>query len=130
MTRLRLRLRTPNTPLYDGGVRSIAAEDHSGWFGILPGREDMIAALPPGLLVFRDDEGDAFVALAGGMLDLHAGECRVLAREALVVRELDQVAARVEAFVRTRATSAERRRTMLDDLAREVMRRLASEVRT
>ena len=79
---LRLRVRTPEGLLYDDLVSSIRAEDRDGWFGILPGRRDVLATLPPGLLLFADAEGDGFVALSGGLLALRGGECRVMASEA------------------------------------------------
>lgn len=129
MNELRLRLRTPQALLLDQVVSSIVAEDLSGWFGVLRGRSDLLAVLRPGLLVFRDDGGEAFVALAGGLLDLRAGECRVLAREALVERDLDAVSPRLEAFLAGRKQAGARRRTVVDDLAKEALRRLAAEVR-
>lgn len=129
MKALRLKLRTPEQLLVDRDVSAIKAEDRSGWLGILPGREDVIAVLPPGLLIFRDGEGESYVALSGGLLDLRGSLCRVLAREAVLEQNLDSIAERVEALLRTRRDADARRRSVLDDLVREVMRRLALEVR-
>ncbi|MBK6515279.1 MAG: F0F1 ATP synthase subunit epsilon [Polyangiaceae bacterium] len=130
MSALRLALRSSSGLLFDGPVEAISAEDQSGWFGVLPGREDLIAVLPPGLLMFRDEQGEAFVALAGGLLDLRRERCRVLARDALVERSLDEVAGRVETLLTLRRQAGARRRSVVDDLAKEAMRRLALEVRT
>jgi F-type H+-transporting ATPase subunit epsilon len=127
---LRLQLRTPEQLLVDRDVSAIKAEDRSGWVGILPGREDVIVVLPPGLLVFRDGEGETYVALAGGLLDLRGGVCRVLAREAMLDRNLDSIADHVESLLKKRRAANARQRSVLDDLVREVMRRLALEVRT
>ncbi|WP_428265069.1 F0F1 ATP synthase subunit epsilon [Haliangium sp.] len=130
MSALRLRLRTPAGLLVDRPVRAITAEDRDGWFGIAPGRADIVAALPPGLLVFRDDEGEAFVALAGGLLDLRGDECRVMAREAVMSRALDEVAEQVAAQRARRRARGEARREVMLDLVREAMRRLAQEAKT
>lgn len=127
---LRLLIGTPEGLVVERDVESITAEDRSGWLGILPGREDLVAILPPGLLVFRDAEGEAYVAVAGGLLELRAGVCRVLVRDAIVERDLDSVAGNVEALRRERREAGDRRRSMVDDLAREAMRRLALEVRS
>lgn len=128
MSALHLAVRTPEALLFDAEVLAVTAEDASGWFGVLPGRQDVLAVLPPGLLVFRDGEGEGYVALAGGLLDLRGGTCRVLAREALVERDLEAVAGRVEELLARRARTGERRRSTVEELAREAMRRLATEV--
>lgn len=124
-----LKLRTPSGLLLDEPVDRVVAEDLDGWFGIAPGRADLVAALQPGLLLFRDHRGEGFVALAGGLLELRNGECRVLARQALVTRELEQIADQVEALLRTRHERLQSRTDALSDLVREALRRLAKEAR-
>ena len=86
--------------------------------------------LPPGLLLFRDSDGEGYVAVAGGLLELRQGVCRVLAREAVVDRDLDAISARVGEMRSGVRDRGDRRRRMVDDLAREALRRLALEVRT
>jgi F-type H+-transporting ATPase subunit epsilon len=130
MAELVLRLRTPRALLVDAPVKSITAEDAGGWFGMLPGRSDVVAALVPGLLLFEDADGECFVALAGGLLELRDGECRVMAREAVVSRELDAIGDELEAQLRAREESALMRKDAMDDLAREALRRLAEEARS
>ena len=126
---LTLRLRTPRALLVDEEVAAIDAEDLDGWFGLRPGRADLVAALPPGLLIFRDGQGDGFVALAGGLLDLHEGECRVTCRVAVMSRELDEVAAEIDRQLARRDARAERDRDAMTELAREALRRLAEHER-
>lgn len=125
MTPLRLRLRTPQGLVLDRPVQAVVAEDRSGWFGIWPGRADLLAVLPPGLLVFRDTEGEGFVALSGGLLDLRAGDCRVLASHAAWSADLDAIADDLRAQARQRSSQATLHRGVIGDLAREAMRRLA-----
>lgn len=124
--KLSLRLRTPRGLLLDRELRSLVAEDLDGWFGIAPGRADLAAVLPPGLLVFRDGEGEGFVALDGGLLHLRRGECRVLCREAVVSRELDQITGRVEQFVQSRRARQELHRGATSELVREALRRMGA----
>jgi F-type H+-transporting ATPase subunit epsilon len=124
MSELVLRLRTPAGLLLDSPVTSVTAEDRTGWFGIRPGRTDLVAVLPPGLLVFVDDEGEGFVALSGGLLDLRSGECRVLTGDATLSRDLDAIADAVRAQRRSRTERADAHRGVMRDLAREALRRL------
>lgn len=129
MSELRLQLRTPRGLVVDRAVAAVTAEDLSGWFGIAPGRADLVAVLPPGLLTFRDDHGEGFVALAGGLLDLWRGRCRVMAREALVSRNLDEIAGRLEEHFQRRSQRRRTQRSVMDELVREALRRIAEEVR-
>jgi len=126
---LALKVRTPNGLLLDADVKRVIAEDLDGWFGIAPGRVDLVAALPPGLLIYRDEEGEGFVALEGGLLDLRSGECRVMARNALLTRDLAQVAARVDELVQSREDRRRSAAGVLNELVREAMNRLARGMR-
>ena len=124
MSSLDLGIRTAVSTVYEGPVYRIRAEDLEGWFGIRPGRWDLAAVLPPGLLLFEDSMGEAFVSLAGGLLDFRGGHCRVLAREAVLARDLDEISdlTRRQALARRRGPSAQR--DVFDDLAKEALRRL------
>ena len=124
MSNLDLGIRTPVSIVFQGPVRAIRAEDLDGWFGIRPGRRDLAAVLPAGLLLFEDEAGEAFVALAGGLLDLRGDCCRVMAREAVLARQLEEIAGLVERHARARQQRTETQRDVFDDLAREALRRL------
>lgn len=126
---LRLRVRTPEGLLYDDLVSSIRAEDRDGWFGILPGRRDVLATLPPGLLLFADAEGDGFVALSGGLLALRGGECRVMASEARLARDPVRAADAPAGSRARRRERAARRRDVMADLEREAIGRMARALR-
>lgn len=129
MSRLRLRLRTPTGLLVDREVESIRAEDLDGWFGIRPLREDVVAVMPPSVLSFVDDEGEAFAAVAGGLLDLDGDECRVMAREAVLSRRLEDVCERVRELEEAHRRQERTQRDVVQDLVREVLRRLVEEGR-
>lgn len=120
---LTLRVRTPDGLLVDQAVRSVLVEDHDGWFGIRPGRVDVVASIPPGLMVFRDDEGEGFVASSGGLLDLRGDVCRVMLHDAELSRELGQVSERLAEARQRRAQRSETYRGVFEDLEREALRR-------
>lgn len=126
---LALSVRTPDGLVFDGPVAAIRAEDEDGWFGILTGRRDVVAVLPPGLLLFEDADGDGFVALSGGLLDLSHDRCRVMAREARLSRDAEAAAAELDELLTARRERSERRRGVMTDLEREALRRLARSLR-
>jgi len=126
---LELLVRQPTGLLYRGAVRRVMAEDLDGWFGIRPGRADLVAALPAGFIAFEDGRGEAFVAHAGGLLDLRSDVCRVMVRDAVLDRDVDTLAALVEVRRKERARRSSEQRAVFDELAREALRRLAREAR-
>lgn len=126
---LRLTLRSPAGLLFAGEVDAVRAEDASGSFGLRPGHEGLVAVMPPGLLLFRDAQGEGFLAHVGGLLSLDADDCRVTVREAVLSRHLDDVAEQLEALQARRSRRREVQRDVLSQLAREVLRRLVREVR-
>lgn len=125
MTALTLEVRTPRGVVLEQGIAGVVAEDRSGWFGVRPGREDVVAVLPAGLLVLRDDVGAAYVAIDGGVLELCGGRCLVLTPRAEVSRRLEDVADAVAARELRRHAAARTHRDVIGDLAREVVQRLA-----
>lgn len=129
MSALRLRVRTPEGLLLDREVRALRVEDEDGWIGVLPGRRDLLAVLPPGLVLFTDEEGEGFVAIAGGLLELTGGECRVVASDARLARDPREAAELLDALLRARKERGGRRREVLDELEREALRRVAGAVR-
>jgi F-type H+-transporting ATPase subunit epsilon len=129
MARLVLRVRTPSRTVIDRPVRAVRAEDEDGWFGIGPGRTELVALLPVGLLVYRDDDGEGYVAVGGGLLHMRGEECRVMVRDAVASRDLSAIGAELDRYVEQRRERVERERGIIDELAREALRRLAQEVR-
>lgn len=129
MSDLLLEVRTPLGQLLARPVLAVTAEDRSGWFGIRPGRTALVAVLPPGLLTFRDQEGEGFVALSGGLLDHDGRRCRVLVTEATVSRDLDALAGDVARQEMRRAERREIHQGVVQDLAKEALRRLLGGLR-
>lgn len=82
---LRLMVTTPlNVILNEGDVRHVRAEDASGSFGILPGHGDMLTALTPSVVFWRDArQRERFVAVRGGLLRVSGGDTvEIATREA------------------------------------------------
>lgn len=129
MRRLALRVRTPERAVIDAPVFAIRAEDRDGWFGIGPGRTELVAVLPPGLLLYRDDAGEGYVAVGGGLLHMLREECRVMVRDALATRQLADIGPELQRYILRRQARIERERGILDELAREALGLLAQEVR-
>ena len=125
MSSLELGIRTAVETLFQGPVESIRAEDLDGWFGIRAGRRDVAAVLPPGLLLFEDESGEGFVALAGGLLSLRDDECHVMARDAVLARQLSEIEDHVDAYLRRRREDPDLQRDVFHDLAKEALRRLS-----
>lgn len=120
---LSLEIRTPNGVLYAGPISRLRAEDLSGWFGLLPGRPDLLSVLRQGLLVFEDEAGEVYVANGGGTLDLRGGRCAVMLRSAVMTRSSDDLAGAL-AKARAHAQSAKRaQQETLDVLIDEAVRR-------
>jgi F-type H+-transporting ATPase subunit epsilon len=127
VTGLLLRVRTPQGLALERPVDGVVAEDHSGWFGLRPGRLDLVAALPPGLLRWSAGEEEGFVAHSGGLLDLRGGECRVLCTDAVADDRLERIADQLAAWRRRRERQAAVHRGLAAKLAHEALRRLAAQ---
>lgn len=67
---MRLKILLPYRVFADKeGVVNIIAETENGFYGFLPNRLDCIAALVPGILMYRSrDEGETFIAIDQGIL--------------------------------------------------------------
>lgn len=121
---LGLEIRTPRGVLVETEVERLVAEDRDGWFGVWPGRLDLLAVLPPGLLHYEDAQGEMFVAVDAALLELRAGRIQVLTQVAHVSRDLDGIADEVAARLQRRRERVALQRTVLEDLAMEARRRL------
>lgn len=88
---LHLTVTTPMAVLVDDpAARAVRAEDESGGFGILPGHDDFLTALPASVLRWRDADGGAhYCALRAGVLTVANGSAvNVACREAILGDDL------------------------------------------
>lgn len=125
---LRLLARTPVELLLDVPVTRVIAEDLDGWFGIAPGRADLVAVLPPGLLTFTEGQHERILGHAGGLLDLRSGECRVIVGDAVVTDSLEEIDDALDTLLSGRSRKRGIHEALSHDLAKEILRRLAVEL--
>jgi F-type H+-transporting ATPase subunit epsilon len=73
---VRLTVATPLAIVVEANdVAHLRAEDETGTFGILTGHADFLTALAVSVASWRDESGsEHYVALRGGMLEVHGGE--------------------------------------------------------
>jgi len=79
------------------GVQRIVAETRQGSFGLLPQRQDCVAALAPGILVYETEaEGEVYIAVDEGVLVKTGPDVLVSVRRAMAGRDLGRLRAAVE----------------------------------
>lgn len=112
---MRLSVSTPLAIIVDDeAVVHLRAEDASGSFGILPHHADFLTVLSACVLSWRRPDGhERHLAVRGGMLAVHAGDCITVAtREAVAGDDLQDLETRVVAQFRQ---DAEQERTARTD---------------
>ena len=79
------------------GVSRIVAETPEGSFGLLPRRLDCVAAIAPGILIYKSQaEGEVYVAVDEGVLVKTGLDVLVSVRNAIGGTDLGQLRAAVE----------------------------------
>ena len=74
------------------GVLRLVAETREGSFGLLPHRQDCVAALAPGILIFETaDEGEIYVAVDEGVLVKTGPDVLVSVRRAIGGTDLSRL---------------------------------------
>jgi F-type H+-transporting ATPase subunit epsilon len=77
-------------------ILSIVAQTPRGSFGLLPQRQDCVAALSPGILTFTTAAGETHVAVDEGVLVKTGSDVLVSVRHAIGGPDLGQLHAAVE----------------------------------
>ncbi len=136
---LNLLVRSPSGVLVDLNVATVRAEALDGWVGVLPGREDLVTALQPGVIIARvaaetgsiaDADAMRYFVTGPGLLEVSAGRrVVVLCRHAFEVEQLDDVQAAVDNEKALASHRGELQRGLLDDLAREALHRMVQQER-
>ena len=74
------------------GVTRLVAETRAGSFGILPRRLDCVAALVPGILIYKTEaDGEVFLAVDEGVLVKTGPDVFVSVRRAMTGTDLRQL---------------------------------------
>ena len=78
-------------------VSRIVAETGDGSFGILPRRQDCVAVLCPGILLYENDrEGETYIAVDEGILIKTGSQVLVSVRNAILGKDLAQLRSAVQ----------------------------------
>jgi F-type H+-transporting ATPase subunit epsilon len=79
------------------GVSSIIAETREGSFGLLPHRLDCVAAIVPGILIYKNEaEGEVYVAVDEGILIKTGMDVLISVRNAIAGTDLGLLREAVE----------------------------------
>ena len=95
---MRLEILTAEGVLFDGDVDSVVAPGSEGELGILPSHAALMTMLQPGELRYRTAEGESYLAVHGGFMEVRGDHVIVLADAAEHVDTID--AERAEEAVR------------------------------
>ncbi len=108
-------------------VLRIVAETEEGSFGLLPNRQDCVAALVPGILIYETiANGEVFVAVDEGVMVKTGTEVLVSVRRAIGGADLGQLRASVESEFLTLDASEQSVRSVMAKLELGFLRRFAA----
>ena len=95
---MRLKVLTPVEVVLDRDVAIVVAEGANGSFGLKPRHADFVSSLVPGLLHFREREGEEgeYVAVDRGLLVKQGDEVLVSVRSAVRGVGLEELVRAVE----------------------------------
>lgn len=95
-TTLELHFLTPHGPKREGvNVPGVEVPGLLGEIGALPDHEAFITAITPGVVRFRDEDGDARIAVGAGFLEItEDGRAIILVERAVDAAEVDADAVR------------------------------------
>lgn len=95
--KLRLKIITPDSLVFDGEVEEVVAPGELGEFGVLPGHVPFLSALFPGRLRFRaEGSGETVFIVHGGLADVKDDAVSVLTDLAERPEDVDVSAARAD----------------------------------
>ena len=92
---MRLQIVTPDKAVLDQEVEEVYAPGTNGEFGILPQHITFLTSLDVGVLRYRADGKDDFVAISGGLTEVLDDSITVLADAAERRHEIDVDRARI-----------------------------------
>jgi len=89
--RLELDVVTPERRVLHAEVQELTAPGVLGEFGVLPGHVPFVTALQPGVVAYRDAQGDQIRALAvgGGFVEIVGDRVTILVDTAEPAEEID-----------------------------------------
>lgn len=121
---MRLKVSLPTRVLIDRDVTKVIAEAENGSFCILPHHIDFVAALVPGILSFKSDREEEFLAVDEGILVKRDNEVMVSTRKAVRGKNLGTLKQTVEEEFRTLDEQEKKTRSILTRLELDFARRI------
>ena len=118
-----LKILLPERVVLRETVDAVVAEGANGSFGLLPRHIDFVAPLVPGILAYRRDEEEAFVAVDEGVLVKCGDEVLVSVRDAVVGPDLESLEETVRTQFEERREEEKTMHSALAKLEAEVVRR-------
>jgi F-type H+-transporting ATPase subunit epsilon len=118
-----LKILLPERVVLHETVDAVVAEGANGSFGLLPRHIDVVAPLVPGILAYRRDEEEAFVAVDEGVLVKCGDEVLVSVRDAVVGPDLESLEETVRTQFEERREEEKTMHSALAKLEAEVVRR-------
>ncbi len=98
MRMFRVDILAADKPFYQGDCQSLQVPTSGGQYGVLAGHRNMIAAIVPGTLHFRDGDGkEQVAAVSEGMIKIENGKVLMLIDSMERPEEIDANRARREA---------------------------------
>jgi F-type H+-transporting ATPase subunit epsilon len=135
MKTLKLKILTPEGPVFDGNVRSVVAPATKGSMGVLPGHANLVTSLETGVVKAEFEDGSThYFMVSGGFLEVSKDEVRILAEVGEEDAAID-VARATEAAERAKQRLRDRRAPDFDlaraeaALARALVRVKVGELR-
>lgn len=86
----------PDRKVVETMVTSVVAPGTEGYLGVMAGHIPMIVSLKPGLLEYKGDGQEHFVAIDGGFMEISGTSVIVIAEGAVLAKEVDIKAAEAE----------------------------------
>ncbi len=125
---MRLEVLTAEGLLFDGDVDSVVAPGSEGELGILPHHAALMTMLQPGELRYRTADGESYLAVHGGFMEVRGDHVVVLADAAEHVDAINEARAE-EAVLRAQERISSRAADMDIERALRSLRRAQVRVR-
>ena len=107
-------------------IAHIEIETISGVMGLLPRRRDCIAPLAPGILVYRNQEGEnGYIAIDHGILNKTATDVTISVRRAFAGQQLEELETIISTFYHDQEQEDKELRSLFAKMESGVLRRLA-----
>jgi F-type H+-transporting ATPase subunit epsilon len=125
MTKINLKITTPERTIYDQDVDSVSIPTRQGEITVLPEHIPLISLLAPGEMHIRVGKEEEFIAVSGGFIEVGKNSVTILADSADLAQEIDlqkveEARARAEKLLTEKSTDQEEYAAIVANLEREM----------